>query len=85
MGFRRLASRFDEVTDDTWFRPEEFIPVGEHQVLVPLRWGGRGEGSGLDFEESREAWIFTIRGGKIIRVKEYADRAEAFEAVGLRG
>jgi ketosteroid isomerase-like protein len=46
-GFRRLSARFDEVMDDMWFRPSAFIAAGESQVVVPLRWGGRGKGSGL--------------------------------------
>ena len=82
-GVRQLYRRFDEVMDDIWFRPEEFIPVGDDQVVVPLRWGGRGKGSGLDFEESRETWVFTLRGGKIARVQEFATRERALEAVGL--
>jgi hypothetical protein len=49
-GVRRLSPRFDEVTDHWWHRPEEFVPVGGDQVVVPLTWGGRGKGSSLNFE-----------------------------------
>jgi ketosteroid isomerase-like protein len=84
-GVRQLASRFSEVMDETWYRPEEFIAVGEHAVVVPLRWGGRGTGSGLRFEERRETWVFTVRGRKIARVREFATRQEALAAAGLGG
>jgi ketosteroid isomerase-like protein len=82
-GVRKLFSRFTDVMEDIWFRPEEFIQVSEDEFVVPLRWGGRGKGSGLDFEE-REAWIFTVRDSKIVRVKEFATREQALEAAGRR-
>ena len=81
-GVRALFSRFRDVMDEMWFQPEDFIPVGE-QVLVPLRWGGRGRASGVEIEERKEAWAFTVRDGAITRVKEYATREAALEAVGL--
>jgi ketosteroid isomerase-like protein len=80
-GFRRLSARFDDVMEDIWFRPQELIAVGENQVVVPLTWGGRGKGSGLNFEERAETWVFTVSGGKITRVKEFATREQALTAV----
>jgi ketosteroid isomerase-like protein len=82
-GVRRLLGRFDEVMEDIWFVAEEVIPAGADRVVVQLRWGGRGKGSGVEFEETRETWLFTVRAGKIVRVKEFATRAEALEALGL--
>jgi ketosteroid isomerase-like protein len=79
-GVRALFARFRDVMDEMWFQPEEFILAGE-QVVVPLRWGGRGRGSGVPFEE-REAWAFTVRDGAITRVKEYATAQAALEAAG---
>jgi hypothetical protein len=58
-GLRRLRARFDELTDNRCYRPEEFVPVGDDQVVVPLRWGGRGKGRSLNFEERRETWVLT--------------------------
>jgi ketosteroid isomerase-like protein len=80
-GFHRLSARFDDVMEDMWFRPLEFIPVGDDQVVVPLTWGGRGRGSGLSFEERAETWVFTVSGDKITRVKEFATREQALTAV----
>ena len=80
-GFHRLSARFDDVMEDMWFRPLELIPVGDDQVVVPLTWGGRGRGSGLSFEERAETWVFTVSGGKISRVKEFATREQALTAV----
>ena len=82
-GVRRLFARFMDVMSDMWFSPEELIEAGEDQVVVPLRWGGKGKGSGMEFEERRETWVFRVRNGKITHIKEFATRGEAFEAVGL--
>jgi ketosteroid isomerase-like protein len=80
-GVREVLARFNEVIDDMWIEPQELIPAGEDQVVVPLRWGGRGKGSDVPFEESQETWVFTVRDGRIARVKEYATREEALAAV----
>jgi ketosteroid isomerase-like protein len=80
----QLLARFAEVLDEIWFRPEEFIPVGEDKVIVPLCWGGRGKGSGIEIEEQGETWTFTVQGGRVARVEEFATREEALEAAGPR-
>jgi ketosteroid isomerase-like protein len=82
-GMRRLFATFDEVLDKSWYSPQEFIDAGD-QVVVVLRWGGRGKTSGVPFEERDEAWIFTVRNGKVIRVREYPSKNEALEAAGMR-
>jgi ketosteroid isomerase-like protein len=81
-GVRRLFEVFDEVLKESWYSPREFLDAGE-QVVVVLRWGGRGKGSGVAFEEREETWIFTLRAGKVSRVKEYGSRDQALEAAGL--
>jgi len=80
----QVLTGFTDVMENMWFRPEEFIQVNEEEFVVPVRWGGRGKGSGLDFEESRETWMFVVRDSKIVRVKEFATREQALEAAGLR-
>jgi ketosteroid isomerase-like protein len=39
-GVRDVLARFNEVIDDMWIEPQELIPVGQNQVVVPLRWAG---------------------------------------------
>jgi ketosteroid isomerase-like protein len=80
-GVRSLFGRFRDVMDEMWFQPDDFILAGE-QVVVPLRWGGRGKGSGARFEE-REAWVFTVSDGAITRVIEYTTKKAALEAADL--
>jgi len=81
-GVRQMFARFTDVMESIWFEADELIDTGEH-VVVRLRWGGRGKGSAVDFEE-REAWIFTVREMKIVEIREYATREQAVEAAGLR-
>jgi ketosteroid isomerase-like protein len=81
-GLRRLNDAFDDVVEETWYLPLEYIETGSH-VVVALRWGGRGKGSRTPFAEREETWVLTLRDGRIGRVREYATRAEALEAVGL--
>jgi ketosteroid isomerase-like protein len=80
-GVRRLIASFDEVLTDSWYRPIEFLDVGDH-VVVPLRWGGRGRTSGAE-SDLEEVWVFTLRAGRVIRVREFAAREAALEAAGL--
>jgi ketosteroid isomerase-like protein len=61
---------------------EEVIGMGDH-VFVIARFQGRGRGSGVRVEE-RLYEVYTLRNGRILRVDEFSDRAEALEAVGLR-
>jgi ketosteroid isomerase-like protein len=82
-GMRQLSAAFREALDQTWYRPLEFIDGGD-QIVVSIRWGGRGRGSGIEIAESEEFWVFTLRNGKIVHVREYADRNPALEAAGLR-
>jgi ketosteroid isomerase-like protein len=82
-GLRRFSEAFDDVVEETWYRPLEYIEEGSH-VVVPLRWGGRGKGSQTPFAEREETWVLTLRNGRISRVTEYATKHEALDAVGLR-
>jgi ketosteroid isomerase-like protein len=82
-GVRRLSAAFDEAVEETWYQPLEYMHIGSH-VVVPLRWGGLGTGSGASFAEREETWVFTLRDGKIRHVREYATKKEALEAAGGR-
>lgn len=61
---------------------EELIEAGE-QVISVLRVHGRGRTSGIELEY-HPAGVWTLRGGKIVRVVWFATRGDALEAVGLR-
>ena len=80
-GFQSLALRWMTTFDDFKFEAVEFIDGGEC-VVVPLRVSGfmRGTRAEVGFEES---WVFWVREGKVIEVREYRTKDEALGAAGL--
>ena len=71
----------EPLTDVTW-TAEEFIEA-ESSVVVATRQRGTGKQSGISLE-TRHFVVWTFRGPAVIRIEFFADRAKAFEAVGLR-
>jgi ketosteroid isomerase-like protein len=61
--------------------PEEFIDAGS-SVVVVIRMNAKGRGSGLELKR-KDALIYKIRDGKIVRCDYYNNRKQALEAVGL--
>ena len=51
-------------------------------ALIAVRLGGIGKGSGAEIY-NRFFWVAELRGGRLYRIGEYFDRAEALEAAGL--
>ena len=68
--------------DDMKVEPLEVIDVGEDQVIAVLRSSGRAKLSGVETDLTY-AVLSTIRGGKIVRGREYRTKEEALEAAGL--
>ena len=72
---------------DAWetyrFEPTEFLDHGDH-VVVSGRNIGRGRGSGVEVNVETFS-VLTLRNGKIIRMRNFDDRAAALEAAGLSG
>jgi ketosteroid isomerase-like protein len=60
---------------------EEFIDAGD-RVLVTVHHRGRGRESGIEVD-ARFYEVYAVSDGKVVRVDEYAQRAEALEAAGL--
>jgi ketosteroid isomerase-like protein len=83
---------FEDVRDAfvTWFEAfervdfdiENIIESGD-EVVVFMRIRGRGRGSGLVVEQ-RIPSVWTVHGGRIVRVRGYRNEADALEAAGLR-
>jgi ketosteroid isomerase-like protein len=76
--FERWASVWEELRVTV----EEIIDAGDQVVLV-ARHEGRGGKSGVEVN-ARFYEVYTLREGKVWRVDEFNERAEALEAVGLR-
>jgi limonene-1,2-epoxide hydrolase len=61
---------------------EELVPSGD-QVLALLRQQWRWEDGDELAEENEAAALFTLREGRIVRWRPFADRAEAHRAAGI--
>src|SRR3954447_13447541 len=76
--FREMDATFSDVRSE----PVEIKGNGD-VVFVWARISARGAASGAPVEwEYAQVW--TLRAGKVVRVVEYLDRAEAVRAVGLK-
>ena len=81
-GIRRWFRDWLEAFDDYYAHAEEFIDAGEN-VVVRLRQGGRGKGSGVSVEMPAFWQVYRLRAGRVVRIEIYSDRSEALEAAGL--
>ena len=69
--------------DDYSYVAEDVLDAGD-EVVVLFRESGRGKDSGVT-TELVGATVWTLREGRVIRMKTYTNRTEALEAVGLSG
>jgi uncharacterized protein len=76
-GFMKALAELADLAD-LHVEPKEFIDAGDY-VVVPVRIIGRGQASGVSFEE-HEVHVFRLRDGKITELREYREKGEALEA-----
>ena len=79
-GFLRWIDDWDAM--EWTLEPEEFIDAGE-RVVVLARLSARGRASGVSLER-HDGMVWTVRGGKAVRVDYFNNPTEALEAAGLR-
>ena len=77
--FRDWYDAWEDIQTDV----DELIEVGDHVVSV-FSYRGRGRTSGVQVEWEHMAGLWTIRGGKVVRVAWLQSRAQALEAAGQR-
>ena len=80
---RRYFGELLEIFDNVTTVPLELRDVGDDRVMAVLHLAGQAKLSGIE-TELRFAVVYTLRDGKIVRGREYIDREQALEAVGLR-
>jgi ketosteroid isomerase-like protein len=80
-GVREVFRNWFGVFADMTSTVEEWIDAGDDVVAI-LRLTGRGRQSGVPVV-SLEAHVWTVRDGKLWRLRIYPSRAEALKAVGL--
>ena len=83
-GWLEWEDQFDSMWEEDigGLEPEEYIDAGDDKVVTVFRSWAKGRG-GISLEW-REAAVFTLRDGKIVRLDNYASRAKALKAAGLR-
>ena len=81
-GIRQFFSEVHEVWERYVWEPEELRDEGDIVVAL-LRTKGRGRGSGVEIDR-KTAMIWTLRGGKALRLRFYREPENALEAAGLR-
>jgi ketosteroid isomerase-like protein len=81
-GARRYFDGFAGMLDDVRYEALDLIPVGD-AVISHIRLSGRGASSGLDVD--LEAYVLhELAGGKIVRIRPYADLESAQAAAAGR-
>jgi ketosteroid isomerase-like protein len=78
----RWVERWLEAWDDAWDEVDEIIEAGA-TVIAAIRVHGRGRLSGMEVSQ-RLFDVFELRNGRVVRITEYLDPAQALEAAGLR-
>jgi len=81
-GWEAFMRVWTENFEDWSARVDRFIDAGDDRVLVIVRQTAVGRGSGAPVEWS-QGQIYELEGGRVIRVRNYLDPAQAFEAAGL--
>ena len=80
--FRRYVEDWIDTFDGFAIAPIELTEFGAGQVAGVLRFGGRAKLSRVKTDQTFGV-IFTVRGGKITRGREFATREDALRAAGL--
>src|ERR1700722_11120472 len=80
-GIRRYISSFQEAMNEIHFEGERFWDAGDN-VVVALRLTARGRQTAIPVEQ-RTTGVWTVRAGRLLRIRAYASREEALAAVGL--
>jgi ketosteroid isomerase-like protein len=80
---RQQVGRWVEAYPDLQVEPLEIQTSGD-KAFVWVRFSGHGAESGVPIDMEL-AHIVTVKGGKVLRVEEYSDRADGLKAAGLLG
>ena len=73
-----------EAIEAMWIRPEGFIEVGDDTVVVPITFGGRARHTEIAVELS-PTHVYTVRDGRVVMLRIFREREEAFAAAQATG
>ena len=80
-GVRAAWRRWHEAFEEVRFDWDQVADTGD-DVVVTYRARARGRGSGAVVDQAITL-LWTLRAGKVVRIRSYGDRADALEAAGL--
>ena len=80
-GLRQWLADMAEDWDDLRIETEELRDLQGGRVLVLGRFHARGKSSGVNLDQPA-AWICEVAGGKMARIRFFADAAAALRAAG---
>jgi len=80
-GISRWIKRWLEAWEDAWDEVDEIVESGG-TVIASVRVHGRGRKSGVEISQ-RLFDVHELRNGRVVRVREFLDHAEARAAAGL--
>ena len=83
-GAGEFLASWTEPWDDWELEIEELIDAEGDEVIAVIRQHGTSKSTGLEVD-MQFAQLWTIRDGKYLRMRMYADPAEAKRAAGLSG
>src|SRR5262245_1272345 len=81
-GIQAAWRRWYEAVEDVRFEWDAVADSGD-DVVVTYRTYARGRGSGAVVDQAITL-LWTLRAGKVVRIRAYAERADGLEAAGLR-
>jgi ketosteroid isomerase-like protein len=79
-GVRRYLTQSREAWAEGSSEPEEFIPAGD-RIVVFVHARVRAKGSS-EWQDVRLADVYTVHNGKAVKMRAFADRAEALRWAG---
>jgi ketosteroid isomerase-like protein len=82
-GWRRVVEQMAEEVSGFQFVPEDLIDVGQDRVVAVTRWIGTGRTSGIAVPDTPIGFVYTLRGGLVVRQESFRNTDEALQAVGL--
>jgi ketosteroid isomerase-like protein len=78
---RRYIEDWSDLFDNLTLAPQELVEVDDERVMAVQRLSGRAKHTGIETELTFFV-IYTIRDGRFVKVREYATRKEALQAMG---
>jgi ketosteroid isomerase-like protein len=79
--FRTFIEGWEEGFASEYLEAKEIFDAGD-RVVVVIHHHGRGRTSGIEVDQ-HYAMVWTLRGGRAVRMEMYPTREEALEVVGL--